>query len=137
MSSVLIYCDANVYLDYFFDRRDNMRPLGEFAFRVFQRAFGCEFRVAVSDWVLTEIRKNGAEKQMSELSKRLRESDKLVEVFSEQKDFERAEKLPTHYEDALHVALALKCKASFLVTSNTTDFLPCSDLIECVLPMNL
>ena len=35
----LIYPDTNFYIDYFEDRRDNIRPLGEFAFSVLKRAF--------------------------------------------------------------------------------------------------
>lgn len=58
MAGRLIYCDTNVYLDYFFDRRDNIRPLGEFAHQVIQRALGCEFYIVISDWVITELNKH-------------------------------------------------------------------------------
>lgn len=137
MSSALIYCDTNVYLDYFFDRRDNIRPLGEFAFQVFRRTFGCEFRIAVSDWLLEEIGKNGAESPMAELVGRLKDADKLVEVKTGADDFKFAQKLQIHFGDALHVVLAKKVNAVFLVTNNINDFLPCTHLIECVIPMNL
>ena len=52
---VEIYVDTNIYADYWEDRQDKMRPLGEFAFQLFKRAIGCEFIVYYSEVVLKEL----------------------------------------------------------------------------------
>ncbi len=32
-----IYVDTNIYLDFFLNRKDKLRPLGDFAFELFKR----------------------------------------------------------------------------------------------------
>lgn len=44
-----IYLDTCIYLDYLMDRKDNLRPLGEFAFQLLKRTFECEFEIIISD----------------------------------------------------------------------------------------
>ncbi len=52
-----VLVDSNIFLDYYLDRRDNVLPLGEFAFQFVQRALKCEFFVLVCDLALREIEK--------------------------------------------------------------------------------
>lgn len=132
----IVYFDTNFYLDYFYNRRDNIRPLGEFAHQALIKVFSGDYSVVVSDWLLEEISKNKASEPMNELIERLKEAKKYVYVSTGSEDIQRAKKLPTHKQDALHVILALKAGATILVTNNLNDFLPCSNLIDCVLPMN-
>jgi len=47
--STRIYVDANIYLDYLEERTDRIRPLDEFAFKIFRRALECEFEIVISD----------------------------------------------------------------------------------------
>ena len=135
--SILIYCDTNFFIDYFYDRRDNIRPLGEFASLVLRRTFSCEFRIAISDWLLKEIENNGCSKPMRDLIARLIELNKFVEVRTAKEDLEFAKRLPLHYGDGLHAALAIKVKAKCIVTNNMSDFIKVIDKIDCVQPQEL
>ena len=59
----LIYLDTNIYLDYFENRTDKLKPLGEFAFRIIKRAIDCEFKIVISSIILAEIKFNNYTKQ--------------------------------------------------------------------------
>jgi predicted nucleic acid-binding protein len=134
---ILIYPDTNFYLDYFEDRRDNMRPLGEFAFSVLKRAIGCEFKIALSDWVVEELERHVAKERIVDFINRLRDLNKVVLIEKECEDTEKARRLSNNYDDALHVILAVKAGAKFLVTRNIQHFLDMRHLIKPILPENL
>ena len=137
MAERIIYCDTNFYLDYFYDRRDKFRPLGEFAFQVIQRALSCEFKFIISDWLIVELEKNHAKQKMNDLLIELRKKDKIIETQITREDERLARSLPTHFEDALHAAIAIRAKAECIVTTNIKDFLPLTEKIECILPQYL
>jgi predicted nucleic acid-binding protein len=50
-----VFVDTNVFLDYYFDRKDSVKPLGEFAFNFFNAAIGCRFTVLISIEVIEEL----------------------------------------------------------------------------------
>lgn len=52
-----IYVDTCVFLDYYFDRSDNLRPLGELAHQLFDKVVGCKYDIITSSAVITELRK--------------------------------------------------------------------------------
>jgi len=64
---MLIYCDTNIYIDYFENREDNLRPLGTFAFELLRRTIECEFTIVVSDFVISELEKYVEEEKIKEL----------------------------------------------------------------------
>jgi len=133
----LIYPDTNFYIDYFEDRRDNIRPLGEFAFSVLKRTFKCEFKIVISDLVIDELERHISEQRIAHLVKELEDVNKLVTVKQDYDDVEKARILPTHQDDALHAVLAAKAGAKFLITRNIQHFLNVRHLIQPILPENL
>lgn len=50
-----LYLDTDILLDYLLDRKDKMRPLGEFAFQLLKRTLSCEFVITISDFVIREL----------------------------------------------------------------------------------
>tara|TARA_Y100000310_G_C20123847_1_gene552718 strand:+ start:141 stop:398 length:258 start_codon:yes stop_codon:yes gene_type:complete len=54
-----VYCDTNIFLDFFDDRNDHIRPLGEFTFQIFKRAINCEFHIVFSTHVKKELISQG------------------------------------------------------------------------------
>ncbi len=62
---------------------------------------------------------------------------KVVKVEHNEKDLDKAKKMSEHFQDALHVLLAIKANAEIIVTRNLRDFLPYSNLIKIKLPENL
>ncbi len=131
--SIKIYCDTNIYLDFLLDRKnfygDN---LGDEAFSVFNRVISCEFILVVSSWNLVELKNKIEYNSLNMLFSFLKK--KVVTVEHTKEDIEKAKEMSEHFQDALHVLLAVKAGAKFLVTRNIKDFLPFRNLIEIKLP---
>lgn len=51
-----VFVDTNIFLDYYFDRRDSIKPLGEFAFQFFRKAISCEYFIIIPKDVVFEIK---------------------------------------------------------------------------------
>ena len=77
---MLVYVDTNIYLDYFQNRQDRLRPLGEFVFQFFRRSLKCEFEIVVSDFVLEELHKKVTIKQQEEFFKPLYAKNKIHKI---------------------------------------------------------
>jgi len=137
----LIYLDSNIYIDYFDNRTDYLRPLGEFAFELIRRAISCEFKIIFSGVAAEELEYNGCSEQLSILLKRLKECDKLIFVEGEDADFQEARKLAHErdcsFNDALHAVLAHKTNAAYLVTRNIKHLQKFSDMARIVYPENI
>lgn len=65
-----LYLDTCIFLDYWWDRKENLRPLGEFAFQLINRAIECEFIIVISEDTLTEL-SNVLEKNRRHIKKTL------------------------------------------------------------------
>ena len=50
-----LYLDTNFYLDYFLDRKDNLKPLGLYASKLYSEAVSCRFQVLISEIVVEEL----------------------------------------------------------------------------------
>lgn len=105
--SKLIYIDTNVYLDYFYDRRDKLKPLGEFAFELLSKSVSCMYKIIVSDITIFELNKKLPKNKVTELMNWL--SLKTIYVNATKKDKDYARKYhEIHYPDSLHIILAKK-----------------------------
>lgn len=123
MAEKRIYVDTNVYIDYFEDRSDNLRPLGELAFQLFERALSCEFKIIMSSEVAKELRNNGYFEDINKFTEKFRKANKIEFIKVTDSDKHTASKGKTsHYEDRLHYAIAERSNAEFVVTRNWTDF---------------
>lgn len=103
------YLDTSIWRDYFEDRKDNIRPLGEFAFQFLKNCKEKNHTIVFSEQVLDELKKYySLERIISMLSdfkesiefatvssNQLTESKNLLNKFSE-----------THTADILHAILA-------------------------------
>ena len=137
----LIYLDTNIYIDYFKNRTDYSRPLGEFAFQLLRRTFGCEFKIVISSLVLTELERNGCSKQGLDLVESLSKANKIVKVEIVDKDVDIARnisrKRETHYSDVLHAVIANRAGAEYLITRNVEDFARLNDFANIRYPEGL
>ncbi len=130
MPETRIYIDTNVYMDMFEDRHDNLRPLGELAFQLFERMFNCEFRVIFSTEVMDELRFCGCESQIQELLLQMKSFNKVefIESNREDKCLASKNKDTSHFKDRLHYVLAEKAKAELFITRNWKDFMGLGDI---------
>ncbi|MBU1120528.1 MAG: hypothetical protein ABIE23_02210 [archaeon] len=132
-----IYIDTNIYLDYFEERKDIFRPLGEFAFQVFKRTLECEFEIVISDWVIEELSKQKFPKVKFDLLLReLSNKGKIVKVRKTEQDLLNARKYE-NFSDAIHGFIAHRTNCKKIVTRNIEDFLDIRHFIEPILPENL
>jgi hypothetical protein len=81
-----IYLDANIYLDYFENRRDNIRPLGFFAYNLIRRCIEREFRIIISDWAVEKFGKVSDASKIEDLIKTSKKHDSLLIVKTNSKD---------------------------------------------------
>ena len=119
--SELIYIDTNIYIDYFLNRKDNLRPLGDFAHELFIKTSQCKYKIIISDWLEKELTKTNHIDSYKELKNHLIELNKITYVKTEFKEISCAKK-HQHWHDALHEMLAIKANAVYFVTRNIRDF---------------
>ncbi len=132
--SQLIYIDANVYMDYLLNRKDRLRPLGDFAFELLRKAVQCQYNILISDVVLDELKNNIPKETILPLLDMI--NKKLVFIEKEKLDEIKAEEISSeNFWDALHYILAKKGGAEILVTRNIKHF-PFSGL-QIKFPENL
>jgi len=129
-----IYCDTCIYRDVFEGRKGRWIDFGEVALNVFRQVKSKEYTLIISDWVIDEFKKYKDEKILLEFIKKF-EKDSVIIIERTKEDEEEARKLSkTNYPDALHVVLARKENAIYLVTRNVNDFAEFKDLIEITKP---
>ena len=132
-----VYCDTCVYVDLFEGRKDRFRDLGEFALNLFRKVREKEYKLVISDWLLYEIKKLNHEKNFKDLLKQF-EDEYLIKVERSKEDERKAKQLsPSNFPDAMHVILAKKANAIYLVTRNIQDFAEFCKIIEIATPESL
>ncbi len=122
-----LYLDTNVYLDFFLDRRKDKH-----AFRIFKKAFGCKFQIIISDHIFKELIHYVEPGNVKMFFETLR--PKIIKVSTEEQDIYMAKNIYTHYSDALHIMLAGKAGADYIITSNVKDY---RGLFETKLPEDI
>lgn len=140
MKRVLV--DSNIFLDYYLDRKDNLLPLGEFAFQFVKRAIGCEFLILICDLILQELEDTLKIKQeliqktiFSELNKKHKllfmQHNKELAYKAKRMAIERS--LPTN--DCLFALMAKENNA--IVISMDKHFEKLTDIVEFFKPEEL
>jgi len=129
------YLDTSVWRDYFEDRSDGIRPLGEFASRFLQDCIACHCTLLYSETVLYELGRDYSAEKIRELFSPLAESLEFAEISKEQ-DREAKSlvpfKRPAHYADILHAILARDCKAIMIARDRHFDCL--EDIVAVLKP---
>ncbi|MFC1728214.1 type II toxin-antitoxin system VapC family toxin [Nanoarchaeota archaeon] len=132
-----IYCDTCVYRDIFEGRKGKYRDFDEFALNLLHKVKEKQYKLVISDWVYEELKKHNFGEDFKRLIKTF-EEEHLINVEVTPKDKVEARKLSSsNYPDALHVILAKKANAIYLVTRNLKDFTEFRDVIEIALPESL
>ena len=105
-----VYLDTSIWRDYFEDRRDGLRPLGEFAFRFLKECAEKGFDVIVSDTVTLELGLRFSESQIPEVFSAFKGSIRFIdatsEALAEAKHEWAARERNLPFNDVLHAVLA-------------------------------
>lgn len=118
-----------MYLDYWENRSDNLKPLGEFAFSIIKRAISCEFVIVCSEVVeyeLCEVLGISRSECRSRFLRALESAGKLEYVESTDELLSRARQMANQtgipYTDCCHLILAKEAGA-LLVSRDKHYFL--------------
>ncbi|MFH1586568.1 MAG: PIN domain-containing protein [Candidatus Diapherotrites archaeon] len=137
----LIYLDTNIWIDFWENRSDGLRPLGEFAFNVLKRAYNCEFKVVVSSILMAELKFNYGAETVMEMLKDLRRSKKHIYIYADKEHnksaLEYSKKTGIGFNDCLHAVLAKARGCDCLVTQNMKHFERLEFLIKPKFPGDL
>jgi len=130
-----IYFDTNIYMDFLENRKDNLRPLGEFAFQSIKRGIECEFYIVFSYHVADELRlvrisSEDVNNIINWVGIKMIKAKILKE--DEVKAKEIAKKYNIHIKDALHYAIAEIDADKLLTNDNELKMLPMSIGYESV-----
>ncbi len=131
-----LYLDTNIYLDYFENRHDNIRPLGFFAYNLIRRCIEGEVKLIMSDWVIEEFGKIGDAYKINDLIRTLKKHGSLLMVRTNSQDLSKSRKYKNK-PDTLHAILAIKTCADYFVTRNIKNFPNFQNSINIVLPENI
>lgn len=110
-----LYIDTNVIIDAVEGRKNEFgRDTGNLAFKLFNDAISCKHYVIISSFTLYELRKrcNADTTMFFEMIKK-----KRIHAEHDEADEEKARQLhKDNFDDALHVVIAEKEKADYIVT---------------------
>jgi len=138
-----VFVDANIFLDNYYNRRDALLPIGEFAFNFFKETFQCKFEIVVCKEVVGEVAvilDKDYEKTFSLVFAGLlcRRKLSLVDATQKQKSlaFELSKKRHVPYSDALYGIISQELRIP-IVTRDNHFFDELVELIEAFKPENL
>lgn len=131
------YVDTSVWLDLAFDRKDNVRPLGELAFQFFKKCMRNGWKILYSELVLDELSKK---MDLEEIPERcfgiISKKEVLMEVKFSLKQAKEAREISKKkgvpFADAMHAVVARDNKAMFI--SRDFHFQELSGIVTCLLP---
>lgn len=132
------YIDTSIWRDYFEDRNDGIKPLGEFAFQFLKKCLKEKSQIIFSDIVLKELKGYFSEEQIKTMLGRFFEI--IVETKLTQKQAEESLQLlkkfgkKSHLADITHAIIARDFKAA--VVSRDRHFFAL-DFVETKFPEEL
>jgi predicted nucleic acid-binding protein len=116
------YLDTSIWRDYFEDRRDGIRPLGEFAFRFLKECEKKGIPIIVSDAVIIELEARISKERVKEIFSSFRGILRMVaanqaQISEAKKEWENRNKaLP--FKDVLHAIIARDNDAVLVARDN-------------------
>lgn len=132
----LIYIDTNIYLNLFQGESGRWHNFADLAVHLFNRVKNGEYTLVISDWVIQEFSKKRDAREIQKVIDDIPQSQ-IIHVKTTSQDKQKAREISSvNYPDALHVVLAMKSNAIYLVTRDA-DYQEFSNLIEIRFPEEL
>ena len=131
------YLDTSIWRDYFEDRKDNIKPLGEFAFRFLRYCAKNNFQILYSQLVVSELLKYYSAERVKLIFSQCEKN--LVEVFLSDNLKKEAFLLKSKYNvpipDIAHALLAKENNA--ILVSRDKHFEELDNIVQVRLPEEL
>ncbi|MBW2984989.1 type II toxin-antitoxin system VapC family toxin [Candidatus Woesearchaeota archaeon] len=131
------YLDTSIWMDYYEDRTDPSKDIGEFAFKLLCKLLASKSKIVVSTFLLRELETAYTLDQIRGLTlhfeKIMEKVDVSEEQWNEAKKIAEERKLPRG--DAIHAILARDNKA--VLVSRDKHFQLLKDICEVVKPEEL
>ncbi len=129
------YLDTSIWRDYFEDRKDDLRPLGEFAFQFLKNCEKNKWKVLYSELVVYELKKDYSSERIKEVFSSFQ--DFIIKVkYSDEQILESkilAKQIKeSHEADILHAILARDNKAVLVSRDKHFDCL--TDIVKIIKP---
>ena len=133
------YLDTSIWRDYYENRRDNFRPLGEWAFKLIQFFIDKEYVVLYSDMVIQELSIAYSPQKIIEIFSIISEQNLLLKVEISENQIKEAMNLANQrkisYGDCLHAILARDNQSTIICRDK--HFLELIDLVPIKKPEDL
>ena len=133
------YLDTSIWRDYFENRSDKFRPLGEWAFTLIKIIIKYRSLILYSDLVIEELREKYSDQEIDELYEFPKKYNLLLKVNISQSQTNEAKKLSKQrhvpYADALHAILARDNNA--VVVTRDKHFNSLRDIVKIYKPEEL
>lgn len=128
------YIDTAIFRDYYEDRKDSFKPLGEFAYRFLAYVKATNSSLVVSDFMLSEFIKYYSDEIISSLLDPFKHL--IVNVNFTKSQYEEALEISKqkkiHVEDVLHAIIARDNNA--IVITRDKHFYELIDIVQVNLP---
>lgn len=130
-----IYVDTNVFID--FINKNNCKRRAVLAFEFFMKGWNCSFELIVSDWTRSELKRHVKEEELSLLFNEFKKRDKLHFINHTQEETKKAKSKNEHWQDELHLMLAIKSGADMIVTRDKDFISFASQTFDIRVPENI
>ncbi|MAE13608.1 hypothetical protein CMO92_03505 [Candidatus Woesearchaeota archaeon] len=133
------YLDTCIWRDYYENREDRFRPLGQWAFEFFRMVKETESRVLTSDLIVDELSKAYNQTEILKIFKILSDEALLENVKTQKKQVDEAARLKRErkspFGDLLHAILA-RDNGAILITRDK-HFVEFEDIVSIRKPEDL
>ncbi len=133
------YFDTSIWRDYYENRSDRFRPLGEWALKLINEILESQDIILFSDFVIEELKVKYSEEEINKILEVVSKRDLLIKVnISEQQTIEAAKlckEKKVAFGDALHTILARDNNA--VMVTRDKHFLELLDIVEIKKPEDL
>ena len=128
------YLDTSIWMDYYEDRKDPSKDIGEFAFKLLVKLLASKSTIVVSDFLLRELEVTYSLDKVRGMTLHFEHLMEKVSLSKEQNEEAKkiAEKRKIPKGDAIHAILARDNKA--ILVSRDNHFQKLRDICEVMKP---
>jgi predicted nucleic acid-binding protein len=119
-----LYIDTNVFINIINDEVSihSNKSMAIPASKLFFDALSCKHTLIISSWTMVELFKTIPLEKCKIIFELLKKKIRLCKYSDEEKN-EASKKSPTNFQDALHIIIAERERADYIITRNIDDFL--------------